>query len=112
MTEPLSAEETAARLRRALTDHTQGRLAEAEAGYREILAQHPDQPDALGLLALILADGPDAAEGEAVLLRHLALRPRNAASLQALGRLRARQGDEAAAAEAFARAAEDRPDLA
>ncbi|MBS0360202.1 MAG: hypothetical protein JSR98_02380, partial [Proteobacteria bacterium] len=59
----------------ALRLHAEGRAAEAEAVYREILTHEPDHPQALGMLALILADGPDAAAAEAALRRHLLLEP-------------------------------------
>jgi hypothetical protein len=43
------------------------------------------------MLAIILIDGPDDAEVEAVILRHLALIPDDGASLLLLGHLRARR---------------------
>jgi tetratricopeptide (TPR) repeat protein len=113
MTDPTPAfGESAALFRAALNDHAADRLAEAEASYRLILAQSPDHAEVLGMLGLILADLPDEAEAESVLLRHLALRPDAGVSLQSLGRLRTRQGDDEAAVAAFQRAAQSLPDLA
>ncbi|MEO8223709.1 MAG: tetratricopeptide repeat protein [Gammaproteobacteria bacterium] len=42
-----------AALQSAIALHQAGRLAEAEAGYRQILARHPGHPDALHLLGLL-----------------------------------------------------------
>jgi tetratricopeptide (TPR) repeat protein len=47
-------------LQQALQLHQAGRLAEAEAIYRRILAQHPQHPDALHLLGLIAQQNGDA----------------------------------------------------
>lgn len=102
----------AALMRAAVADHAEGRLAEAEAAYRAVLAARPEHTEAMGMLALILTDGPDEAEAEAMVLRHLALRPDDATSLLGLGRLRARQGDNAAAAAVFRRAAQRAPGFA
>jgi tetratricopeptide (TPR) repeat protein len=103
--------DTATALNRGLRLHAEGRPAEAEAIYREVLAHEPDHPRALGMLALILADGPDPATAEAALRRHLTLEPRSASSLLALGRLRAAAGDDLEAADLLGRAAAQRPDL-
>ncbi|HEX8523770.1 MAG TPA: tetratricopeptide repeat protein [Tepidisphaeraceae bacterium] len=43
-----------AQLQLGVQHHQQGRLAEAEAIYRQVLAQEPDQPDALHLLGVAL----------------------------------------------------------
>jgi len=92
--------------------HLDGRLDEAGAIYRTILAEDPDYAPALGLLALTLASDLDAPETEAVVLRHLALRPFDGASLRLLGQIRARQGDDAEAAALLERAANWLPTLA
>jgi tetratricopeptide (TPR) repeat protein len=102
---PLAPPDTAALLHAALVHHAASRTAEAETLYRRILEDEPDNARALGMLAIILSDGPDAAEAEAMLLRHLVLRPQDGASLHRLGRLRARAGDDATAAELFGQAA-------
>lgn len=97
---------TGALLRCALAHHLDHRLVEAEALYRRILDQDPNHVQALGMLALILAGGPDDVTAEEALLRHLALQPADGPSLHELGRLRARQGDDAAAIALFRRAAQ------
>jgi Flp pilus assembly protein TadD len=98
--------------RRALIYHRDRRQAEAEPLYRQILDRNPGHAGALGMLAVILADGPDEAEAEAVILRHLTLCPDDGASLLLLGQLRARQGDDEAAAASLHRAACSLPQLA
>jgi hypothetical protein len=55
----------------ALDRHVDHQQAEAEALYRQILDQHPGHAGALGMLAVILADGTNEVEAEAVILRHL-----------------------------------------
>ena len=37
----------------AVRDHGAGRLAQAEAVYRQVLAEQPDHPDALNLLGVL-----------------------------------------------------------
>ena len=102
----------AALLREGQTHHLAGRLGEAGAIYRAILAEDAEQAAALGLLALCLAENLDAPETEAVVLRHLALRPFDGASLHLLGQIRAKQGDDAEAVTLLARAANWLPTLA
>ncbi len=58
----------------AAQDHSAGRLAEADAGYRQVLERFPDHPDALhllGLLAIQTGQFEAAAEliGKAILAR-------------------------------------------
>jgi tetratricopeptide (TPR) repeat protein len=99
-------------LNRGLRLHVDGQLTEAQAIYEEILGLDPAHPRALGMLALILAERQDAPAAEAALRRHLLLEPCSAASLMALGRLRAAAGDALEAAQLLADAAAQRPDLA
>jgi tetratricopeptide (TPR) repeat protein len=104
--------DAAKRLHEALQHHALGNTQEAEAGYREILAREPGHVRALGMLALILAEGDDKAAAEAALAQHLALDPQSAASHLAMGRLRANQGDAKEALALLRRAAELQPQLA
>jgi len=113
MTSPASPPtELASLLREGQTHHLAGRLDEARTAYRSILAENPDHAAALGLLALALAGDLDTPETEAVVLRHLAQRPFDGASLHLLGQIRARQGDDAEAAVLLERAANWLPRLA
>ncbi|MDP2816818.1 MAG: tetratricopeptide repeat protein [Polaromonas sp.] len=50
---PAAASDTASRLAQALGLHQEGKLAEAAAGYSEVLASNPAQADALHLLGVI-----------------------------------------------------------
>jgi len=99
-------------LRAGQAHHLAGRLGEARAAYDGVLAQDPDHAQALGLLALTHAGELDAPETEAVVLRHLVLRPFDGASLHLLGQIRARQGDDAEAALLLEGAANWLPKLA
>ncbi len=60
---------------RAMDHHRHGRLAEAEAGYRNTLRLDPHNPDALHLLGVIVAGQGDAAQGVDLILRALARNP-------------------------------------
>jgi len=103
--------EPAILLRQALRLHLDDQLEAAEALYRQILDQDPNHAQALGMLGMALSDGPDTAEAEAILVRHLALRPADGASLHRLGRLRARQGDDLEAVALFRSAVMNLPAL-
>src|SRR5437899_2162732 len=59
----------------AATHHRAGRLAEAEAGYRALLAAAPEHADGLHLLGLVLAQSGRPAEGEPLIRRAVALAP-------------------------------------
>jgi len=50
-------------LARALGHHQAGRLIEAEALYRELLAGQPDHPDALHYLGVLALQGGDGDGG-------------------------------------------------
>ncbi len=79
---------------------------------REAVAVAPTFAEAYYQLALALTEsGAPAAEVEAALRQALALRPRHAPSLHALGSLALRQGNEPAAREAFNRATTLAPGL-
>jgi predicted O-linked N-acetylglucosamine transferase (SPINDLY family) len=64
--------------------HQQGRLAEAEAVYRSILAREPRHFDALYMLGVTRFQNGFAAEARELLGRAVALRPKSAQALSAL----------------------------
>ncbi|HYE50747.1 MAG TPA: tetratricopeptide repeat protein, partial [Azospirillaceae bacterium] len=96
----------------ALAAHRAGRAAEAEAGYRAVLAADPDEPDALHLLGLLLHQGGRHAEGLPLVRRAAALDPGFAQAHNSLGSILRALGDGEGAGAAFRRAAGARPDYA
>ncbi|HET7562524.1 MAG TPA: tetratricopeptide repeat protein [Rhodanobacteraceae bacterium] len=84
----------------AIQLHRAGRLAEAEQGYRELLAASPDDAELLQLLGILRGQRGDLPEALQLVKRACALDPDNAARQYALGELHLREGalDEAAAA--------------
>ncbi|HXJ00363.1 MAG TPA: tetratricopeptide repeat protein [Micropepsaceae bacterium] len=69
------------RLREAIALHRQGRLAEAERLYRDILAHMPDQPDALHFLGVLEAQQGRHKSALQWMDRAVAANPRHAAIL-------------------------------
>ncbi len=62
-------------LSEALKHHEAGRIGQAKALYRGILAQHPDDADSLHLLGLITAEQGNPAAGAALIQRAMAIAP-------------------------------------
>ena len=63
-------------LNEALQHHEAGRIGMAQALYRRILAEDPDDPDSLHLLGLITSEQGNPAAGAALIERALANRAR------------------------------------
>ncbi|MCK9685502.1 tetratricopeptide repeat protein [Scleromatobacter humisilvae] len=99
----------AAQLNQAVALHQAGRLDEAEALYRQVVAQAPGHFDATHLLGVIALQRGDLAAAETLISQALASRPKDATALNNLGTtlLRARRLDEAR--EQFERAAKAQP---
>lgn len=74
-----------ARMQAALALHQQGRLAEAIAGYREVLAEHPVLPEASHYLGIALAQRGDCEAAIAPLARAIEANPRDASAHDHLG---------------------------
>jgi len=91
--------------------HGGGRLVEAEALYRAALAERPDDPHALQLLADILARTRRAGEALAVLQRVLEVAPNSAAAWNDLGSLHFAAGHVGSAKDSFDKALALDPDL-
>ncbi|MGH8183239.1 MAG: tetratricopeptide repeat protein [Rhodanobacteraceae bacterium] len=85
--------------------HRAGRLDEAENGYRQLLAEHPDDAEVLHLLGILRAQRGDLPEGLQLVTRAGELAPDNAACRHTLGEmyLSERRLDEAAQAYEQAR---------
>ncbi len=73
------------RLARALGHHQAGRLDEAGALYRELLADQPDHPDALHYLGVLALQGGNGDEAVRLIERSLVLAPANVDALNNLG---------------------------
>ncbi|WP_176787894.1 tetratricopeptide repeat protein [Roseospirillum parvum] len=92
------------RLTRGLELHRQGRLAEAEAAYRALLAERPEDPDGLHFLGLAVLQGGRAAEAARLIGNAVELAPERPTFHFNLGQARLAVGRLADAAESFARA--------
>lgn len=77
--------------------HQNGRLAEAESGYRTHLGSQPEDHRAMYLLATLLDQRSQLKEAEQLLNQALALAPERAEYLVALGRVQHMSGHHAAA---------------
>lgn len=113
--EPASAQSTVAffheHVQAALGHHQAGRLAEAQALYREILKAEPEHADALHFLGLLLCDTGERDIGLAMMARSIRLQP-NAIYFNNHGNVLGRQGDRASAIECYRQAILLRPDYA
>jgi len=96
-------------LARALQQHQQGQLAQAEQGYRRILRSAPQQFDALQLMGVLAGQTQRFDEALDWLQRALKQRPDSAPALNNLGNTLANLGRHAEALQAFDRALALRP---
>lgn len=92
--------------------HRAGRLAEAEAAYRAILAADPGNIDALHLLGVVAHQGGRQEQAAELIARSLSLNAGNAAAHSNLGVVLAAQGKPEEAIAAFHRALALQPDFA
>ena len=104
--------DVAARFRQALDAHQQGRLAEAEALYRAVLAAAPDNVDTLYLLGALQLQRRDFATAARLLGQAAMLDPNHAAAQAMLGVVRHALGQHAAALASFDCALALQPDQA
>src|SRR5215831_6600178 len=98
---PTASAETETLLRKAISLHREGRWAQAEPIYREILAATPDHADVLHLSGVLAGQmgRPDAAIR--FIRRAIDLDPMRAEYHNSLGNALRAQGDLRAAAAAF-----------
>ncbi|MGQ9372154.1 tetratricopeptide repeat protein, partial [Azospirillum sp. A39] len=95
----------------AMAAHRDGRLAEAEAGYRAVLQEQDDQADALHLLGLVYHQAGLHEEALAWIGKALRAEPDFPQACNHLGLVHQALGDLGAARAAFARAVTQRPDF-
>ena len=96
-------------LERAILHHRSGRLAEAQQGYQDVLAQEPENADAHHLLGQLLAGANRATEAVHHLEKAVELSPDEALYLRSLGLTLRRQNRFREAVETFARADQAKP---
>jgi predicted O-linked N-acetylglucosamine transferase (SPINDLY family) len=96
----------------ALGHHQAGRLAEAEAIYRQVLAQAPDHPDALHLLGLLACQVGQPAAAIDLIGRAIAAAPGSADAHNSLGGALRQAGRLDEAIAAYGQAIALRPDHA
>jgi tetratricopeptide (TPR) repeat protein len=96
----------------AVRHHQSGRLVEAEAGYRQVLAAEPRHADSLNLLGVIAAQCGHAEAAIDLIGRAIRLDGRNAGYHINLGLAEQRSGRAELAAESYRRALAIAPDAA
>jgi len=90
-----------AELERAVAEHQAGRLAAAEQGYRRVLANDPDYPDALHFLGLLRHQLGKSDEAVALIRRAIARKPDFAGFHFNLGNVLREAGQAEAAVESY-----------
>ena len=103
---------TADALQRAIEAHKGGHLVEAEATYRRVLRQRPDDPDALNFLGMLRCQAGDAAQAAELLQRSVDADPSNPHAWVNLGNVLVVLGRHEEARTAFTKATELVPDFA
>ena len=96
----------------AFSHYREGRLNEAEALYRQVLAMEPRHSHALCMLGMLLMDNSRMRDAEAVFLRLLDFEADNPLALHNLGRLLQSRGNDLDAVVLLRRAVAGKPDLA
>jgi len=92
--------------------HRAGRLDEAEAGYRRLLDEHPDDAEVLHLLGILRGQRGDLSEALKLVQRASELDPTNAACQHTLGEMHLAEGRFEEAAQAYDQARQLNPNLA
>ncbi|HEX7369574.1 MAG TPA: tetratricopeptide repeat protein, partial [Rhodanobacteraceae bacterium] len=92
--------------------HRAGRLDEAENGYRQLLAEHPDDAEVTHLLGILRAQRGDLPDAFKLVARAAELAPDNAACQHTLGEMYVSDGKLDEAEQAYDRARQLNPNLA
>lgn len=99
-------------LETAMENHRSGRLGEAEAIYREILAAYPDHPDALHLLGVVSYQRSDPETAIDLISKALSINNASPEYACNLGNAFRMKGDHLQAAEYYRQAIKLKPDYA
>jgi tetratricopeptide (TPR) repeat protein len=97
-------------LQAAFQLHQSGRLTEARSAYERLLAQYPNEPDALHLCGVLHTQQGDAAGGVDLIRRAIALRPDDPRFQFNLGIALSKAGDSPAAIDCYRKAVALAPD--
>lgn len=100
------------RVNAAIAVHRSGDLAAALTAYETILADHPEQPDALHYLGLLRFQRGDAEQAIALIKHSLALQPGNSAAHNNLGNVLVALGRDQEALRAYGSAIHANPEHA
>ena len=98
------------RLRRAMAQQVEGRQAEAEQTYLQVLSEEPDNPDAHHLLGLVRSEQDRDDEAVSFIERAIQLSPNTSAFHHNIAGIYRRMGELKAAEAEFRRAIELKPD--
>ncbi len=98
-------------LQSAIEAHKSGRLADAEAAYRRVLEDQPNDPDALNFLGMLRCQVGDPQEAAALLRRSVEAEEKNPHAWLNLGNVLVVLGRLEEARAVFTRATELAPDL-
>ncbi len=96
---------------RALQHHQEGRVAEAEQGYRDILAIDADHADSLHLLGMIAFQAGDCETAAQRIRRAIEIHPRASSYYSNLGNVLQQLGEAREAASCYLRALRIKPNL-
>ncbi len=99
-------------LKETLELHRQGRLDEAETGYRALLADNPLDGEVLRLLGIVRRDRGDLVESASLITRAHQLAPEQPGLLLMLGAIHSESGDYRQAREAYERVLTLDPNIA
>lgn len=91
--------------------HRSGRLPEAEAGYRELLASNPEDPEVLHLLGILRGQAGDREEGLELVQRAIGHDPNRDVFQHTLGEMQLHAGRLDESEAAYLRAKELNPNL-
>jgi protein O-GlcNAc transferase len=99
-------------LQSGLAHHQAGRRAEAEGIYRQVLAQQPDNADALHLLGMLAGERGELDAAEDLIRRSIGLKPDSTEAHNNLGLVLAAKGRLDEAVDCYRQAVWVRPDFA
>ena len=98
-------------LKRAISAHREGRFAEAEKGYGEVLKKKPDWGRALNALGVLFLDQSRPDRAKAAFEKSAGLNPPDLSACYNLGRMRQQENDHRGAVEIYRTMLERQPDI-